>query len=333
MSLDKGTVCQEIAITQMEGFRIGNQQDEEAMTGVTVILFDGENRGGIDISGGGPASRESYLLTPLTNPHALNALVLSGGSAFGLEASCGVMRYLYERKIGYHVANSIVPLVCQSCIFDFSLGSGQVWPDADMGYRACLDAEKNQPQAGNVGAGTGAVVGKVNGIAQGQKAGIGYYALQVGGLQVGAVAVVNAYGDVFDYESGEKLAGMVNKERTAFVSAEEALYQKQLEGISLKKEEGANTTLGVVLTNGAFSQPDMNKIASMARAGLSRCVKPVGTMADGDTVYAFSTGQAEGDINVTGTLAARVLGKAIGRAVTSSFMKEEEFLLKMAKGK
>ena len=321
----------EIPISQIGGFRIGNAQDMEAMTGVTVILFDGENRGGIDVSGGGPAARESHLLDPLTNSHSIHGLVLSGGSAFGLAASTGVMRYLRERGIGYHVVNSVVPLVCQSCIFDFSLGSTDVWPDENMGYAACLDGEKNRPVSGIIGAGTGAAVGKVNGIAQGQKSGIGYYALQVGDLKVGAVAVVNAYGDVYDYDSGEKLAGMVNEGRTGFLSAEDALCRKQLQRTSEETAEGTNTTLGVILTNGAFSQPDMSKIASMARAGLGRCVRPVGTMADGDTTYAFSVGHVESEINIVGTLAARVLGKAIGDAVISSAMAEAEFLEKMVR--
>lgn len=141
-----------IPITHIQGIRFGNAQNEQAMTGVTVVLFDCPNTGGIDISGGGPASRETGLLSPLSNPNSLNALVLSGGSAFGLDASTGVMRYLEEHHMGYHVLNTTIPLVCQSCIFDLGLGDGTTRPDAAMGYAACVDAEGNHPRSGIIGA-------------------------------------------------------------------------------------------------------------------------------------------------------------------------------------
>lgn len=318
---------EEISITDLAGVKIGNAQDEDAMTGVTVFLFDPPSIGGVDVSGGGPASRESQLLSPLTNQVPVNALVLSGGSAFGLDASGGVMRYLEERGKGLPVLGTVVPLVCQSCIFDLGIGSASRRPDGKMGYRACVDAERNQPVSGIAGAGTGATVGKGNGIAQGQKSGIGYYAVQLGELKVGAVAVVNAFGDIYDPRTGQKIAGMLNPERTAFVSCEAALCQSQQAGAS-----GANTTLGAVFTNGAFDQAAMNKIASMARAAFGRCIRPSGTMIDGDTIYAFSVGkQVEADINAVGTLAAAVLSEAIRDAVTSSVMPEAEFLRKIEK--
>lgn len=321
----EGMCWEEISITDLAGVRIGNAQDEDAVTGVTVFLFDPPSIGGVDVSGGGPASRESQLLAPLTNQVPVNALVLSGGSAFGLDASGGVMRYLEERGKGLPVLGTVVPLVCQSCIFDLGIGSASRRPDGEMGYRACVDAERNQPVSGIVGAGTGATVGKGNGIAQGQKSGIGYYAVQLGELKVGAVAVVNAFGDIYDPRTGQKIAGMLNPERTAFVSCEAALCQSQQTGAS-----GANTTLGAVFTNGAFDQAAMNKIASMARAAFGRCIRPSGTMIDGDTIYAFSVGeQMEADINAVGTLAAAVLSEAIRDAVTSAVMPEAEFLRKI----
>lgn len=226
--------------------------------------------------------------------------------------------------MGLPVLNTVIPLVCQSCIFDLGIGNPLIRPDRELGYRACVDAERNCPQSGSVGAGTGATVGKVNGIAQGQKSGIGYYAAQVGALQVGAVAVVNAFGDVLDPRTGRKIAGMLNPERSAFLNAEAELYRSQTAAVP-----GANTTLGAVFTNGAFDQAAMNKIASMARAAFGRCIRPSGTMIDGDTIYAFSVGQVEADINVAGTLAAAVLSEAIRDAVTSSAMPEEEFLSKI----
>lgn len=318
---------EEISITDLAGVKIGNAQDEDAMTGVTVFLFDPPSIGGVDVSGGGPASRESQLLSPLTNQVPVNALVLSGGSAFGLDASGGVMRYLEERGKGLPVLGTVVPLVCQSCIFDLGIGSASRRPDGEMGYRACVDAERNQPVSGIAGAGTGATVGKGNGIAQGQKSGIGYYAVQLGELKVGAVAVVNAFGDIYDPRTGQKIAGMLNPQRTAFVSCEAALCQSQQAAAA-----GANTTLGAVFTNGAFDQAAMNKIAAMARAAFGRCIRPSGTMIDGDTIYAFSVGeQVEADINAVGTLAVAVLSEAIRDAVTSSVMPEEEFLRKIGK--
>lgn len=311
----------QIPITALSGIRFGNAQNEQAMTGVTVVLFDRPNTGGVDVSGGGPASRETGLLHPLCNTNSLNALVFSGGSAFGLDAATGVMRYLEEHDMGYHVLNTVIPLVCQSCIFDLGLGDGAIRPDAAMGYAACVDAEQNHPRSGIVGAGTGASVGKVCGIRQGEKSGIGYAALEVDDLQVGAVAVVNAFGDVFDHQTGEKLAGMRTPDRTAYTNAAQALYAQHT-----PQPAEANTTLGAVFTNAVFSQAEMNKIASMARAAFGRCIDPVGTMIDGDTIYAFSVGDTQADISSVGALAAEALAFAIEDAVRQSQMDEETFL-------
>ena len=184
-----------------------------------------------------------------------------------------------------------------------------------------MDAEGNHPRSGIVGAGTGAAVGKVCGIGQGEKSGIGYAALEVNGLQVGAVAVVNAFGDIFDHQTGQKLAGMRTPDRTAYTSAAQALYEQHE-----PQPTGANTTLGAVFTNVAFSQAEMNKIASMARAAFGRCINPVGTMIDGDTIYAFSLGDLPADISAVGALAAEALAFAIEDAVKSSKMEEEKFL-------
>lgn len=343
---DKNALFREIPITDIGGFRIGNVENYEAMTGMTVILFNGNNAGGICISGGGPASREAALLSPSVNYHPIHALVLSGGSAYGLDASGGVMKYLEEHHIGYQLGNAVIPLVCQSCIFDLPLGSPRLRPDAEMGYLACLDAEQNKtPKSGIYGAGTGATVGKIRGIWQGQKSGIGYFALQTGYLKIGAVAVVNAFGDIYDYHTGEKIAGTMNEERTAFLHTEEALVKRYVNlmpgsfpqnvpgSTASEAETGAhaNTTLGAVFTNAAFHQADMNKIASMAENAYGRCIRPVGTMADGDTVYAFSVGNEKADINLVGSLAATVLSEAILKAVRSASMPDEEYLALLPK--
>lgn len=301
----------EISITEIKGVRVGNAQDREAMTGVTVILFDQGAKVGVDISGGGPASRETPLALPLTADNPVNAIVLSGGSAFGLAASDGVMRYLEERGIGYETGFAKVPLVCQSCIYDLGIGRADVRPDGDMGYRACVDAERNVPAQGSVGGGTGATVGKLYGMARSTKSGLGIYGVSVGKLQMAAVVVVNAVGDIVDPKTGKTVAGLRSEDGKGFADSCRELYR-----LSQRKDLfNSNTTIGAVITNGAFSKAEMNKIASMARSAYSRCIYPVGTMADGDTIYAASTGEVEADLNMAGTLAAQVMAGAILNAV------------------
>lgn len=312
-----------ISIKDMEGFRIGNAQDYNAMTGVTAIVFDKPNVCGIDISGGGPAARESYLFTPLAAQQSVTALLLSGGSAYGLEASCGAMRYLEEHNMGYHLGPMVVPIVPQSCIFDLGFGSSKVRPDIQMGYDACVDAEKNNPVSGNIGGGTGATVGKINGMKRAQKAGIGYAAFQLGDLKVGAVVIVNAFGDIFDYRNGQKVAGAMTADRKSFINMEEEMYRKQY-----IIQEGKNTTIGAVIMNGDFSQQQMSKIAAMTRSALGRSINPVGTGGDGDTVYAISTGGVKSDYNLAGTLCCRALSEAILDACESARMSDEEYLSK-----
>ena len=314
----------EISITDIGGFRIGNAQDYDAMTGVTALIFDKANTAGIDISGGGPAARESFLFTPLAYRQSITALLLSGGSAYGLSAATGAMQYLEEKGMGYRLTDMVIPIVPQSCIFDLSRKT-KVRPDAKMGYAACVDAEKNSlPQSGNVGGGCGATVGKICGLKRAQKCGIGYYAVQVEELKIGAVVIVNALGDIFDFRNGKKIAGAMNEERTSFMDSEEALYAMQSK-IQHKITEGTNTTIGAVITNAAFSQQEMCKIAAMSRSGLARSINPVGTSADGDTVYAVSCGSVKSDCNLVGTLASRVLSMAILDAVSASKMTEDEY--------
>lgn len=310
-----------IDIRDIGGFRIGNAQDYDGMTGVTALVFDRKNVCGIDISGGGPAARESYLFTPLAYQQSVTALLLSGGSAYGLEASCGAMKYLEEHNMGYHLGTMVVPIVPQSCIFDLGFGSHTCRPDISMGYDACADAENNNAVSGNIGGGTGATVGKIRGMRFAQKAGIGYHALQVGDLKVGAVVIVNAFGDVFDYRTGRKVAGTMTEDRKSFADLESELYSRQY-----IIQEGMNTTIGAVITNGNFTQQQMCKIAAMTRSGLARSINPVGTSGDGDTVYAISVGGVDSDPNIAGTLACRVLSEAILDAVESSRMTDEEYL-------
>lgn len=310
-----------IPVADIGGFRIGNAQNFSAMTGVTAIVFDKPNVAGIDISGGGPASRESYLFTPLAYQQSITALLLSGGSAYGLEAACGAMKYLEEHGKGYRLGDIVVPIVPQSCIFDLGIGSPDIRPDIQMGYNACKDAENGGAVSGSFGGGTGATVGKAFGMRRAQKSGIGYCAFSLGEFKVGAAVIVNAFGDIFDCRSGQKIAGALTEDRTSFASSEEALYRP-----SLKMQKGENTTIGAVIMNGNFSQQQMSKIAAMTRAALARSINPVGTSGDGDTMYAVSVGGVQSDPDTAGALACRAVSEAITDAVMSSKMDDEKYL-------
>ncbi len=316
-------LIKEISITEMERLRIGNAQDQEAQTGATVLIFDGGASVGVDISGGGPASRETPLTSPVTADNPINAIVLSGGSAYGLAAADGVMRYLEEHGIGYETGYAKVPLVCQSCIYDLGLGRADVRPDAKMGYAACVDAEQYLSRegseatglCGSLGAGTGATVGKLCGMERATKTGLGVCAFSLGELKIAAIVVLNALGDVFDPESGQKIAGLRAADGVGFSDTCEELYRLTQRTDLFT----GNTTIGAVVTNGKFSKAELTKIASMTRNAYARCIRPVGTLADGDTIYAASVGDVPADINVTGTLAADVMAEAILRAVPAGF--------------
>ncbi len=303
-----------IPVTDIEGLRIGCAQDASAKTGVTVLVFDGGAKVGIDVSGGGPAARETHLADPTTADNPVNAVMLAGGSAFGLAAADGVMRYLEEHGMGYDTGFARVPLVMGSCLYDLAYGSADVRPDASMGYAACLDAEANEPKSGDYGAGCGATVGKICGMERSSNSGLGMYAAQVGELKMAAVVAVNALGDVRDPETGEVLAGLKSADGAGFVDTRSELYK-----IASRTDMfTGNTTIGAVVTNGDFSKAEMSKIASMARNAYARCINPVGTLADGDTIYAASTCKVAADVNVAGTLAADVMARAIVDAVKSA---------------
>lgn len=305
----------EIDLLEVGGFRAGHAQDREAGTGCTVLLFDGCAPAGVDIRGGGPASRETPLLDPLMDAKGIHALLLSGGSAFGLDAAGGVMRYLEERDIGFDTGVTKVPLVCQSCIFDLAVGRPDVRPDAAMAYRACENASREPLANGCVGGGTGACVGKYRGREFAMKTGIGTWAAQVGEIRVGAVVVLNALGDIFDIDTGKQIAGMRTEDGRGLRSSEQALWEDAGQCRSLFT---GNTTIGAVLTNGAFNKAELGKIAAMAHNGYARAIRPVHTTADGDSIYALSVGTQTADLNAVGSLAAYVMGKAISRAVQAA---------------
>lgn len=303
----------EIPITDIESLMIGQAENKEAGTGCTVLICRDGMRAGLDVRGGGPASRESQLLNPLTSAQFLHAVVLSGGSAYGLGAANGVMSYLEEQGIGYDTGVALVPLVAQSDIFDLSVGDARVRPDADMGYEAAKSAfEGPDYQDGNYGAGCGASVGKIAGMDYAMKTGIGSYAVQVGDLKIGAITVLNALGDIYDWKTGEQVAGFLTEDKTGLRSTMEYMSASTE---SKENKFTGNTTLAVVVTNADFSKSQLCKIAGMAHNGLARSINPVHTSADGDSIYAVSVGNVDADQDLVGSLAAEVVSEAVLRSV------------------
>jgi L-aminopeptidase/D-esterase-like protein len=305
----------EIKITDIENIKIGNAQDDVNATGCTVVICEKGAPTGLAVMGGGPASRESELLNPVANADSIHAVLLSGGSAYGLDAAGGVMQYLEEKGIGFDVGLGVVPLVCQSCLFDLTVGSFNIRPDKAMGYKAAENAYIGDFKQGNYGAGTGACIGKLKGMDYAVKTGLGAYAVQIDDLKIGAVVAVNALGDVFDYDSGEVIAAMLNSDKTAFDNSENELYKLYKPNANLFVE---NTTIGALITNGKFNKTQMNKIAKMCHNGYARTIKPVNTTADGDSVYAMSVGDVDANLDMVGTLSALVMGRAIRNAVVNA---------------
>ena len=314
----------EISLNSIKNIRIGHAQDEEHGTGCSVIICDKKAPCGVDVRGGGPASRETELLNPLMSNDGINGLLLSGGSAYGLDAAGGMMKYLEEKGQGVKVGGEIVPIVVGSCIFDLGCASGKVRPDAAMGYAACLDSEKNMERNGNVGAVMGATVGKNHGDKFAMKSGLGCYCLQVGSLQVGAIVVVNAIGDVFEMDSQKQLAGLLNSKKDGMISSEEEMVKL----LQIASKFAFNTSIGAVITNAGLDKAEMNKVAAMASNGLARTIRPVNTSMDGDSIYALSVGKVKSNPDVVGTLAAHVVGKAVNRAVLEA---EEKYGYKAAR--
>ena len=310
----------EITLEQMESISVGQTEDAAGGTGCTVIISRDGMRAGLDVRGGGPAARETQLLDPLTAARAIHAVVLSGGSAFGLGAADGVMDYLEEQGIGYDVGVTRVPLVVQADLFDLTVADKNARPDRKMGYEAARRAlEDPNYKDGCFGAGCGATVGKLCGMETCMKSGIGSYFVQVGELKVGAVVAVNAFGDIFDWKTGEKLAGLLSEDRKSFRSTEE-MMKDRIEAVDNKFAEGLgkNTTIGAVITNADLEKPQLCKVAGVAHDGFARSIRPVHTTVDGDSIFAVSVGDVDADQDVVGTLAAEVMSEAIKRAVLSA---------------
>jgi L-aminopeptidase/D-esterase-like protein len=312
---EEGEKMQEIEFRQIEGIKLGHAQDLEAATGCTVIISEEGATAGVDVRGGAPGTRETDLLNPMNMVQKIHAVLLAGGSAFGLDAASGVMQFLEERGIGFDVQVAKVPLVCGAVLFDLALGDSRVRPDGAMGYRACRAAYDGDSGQGNTGAGAGAAVGKIFGMSRAMKSGLGTFAVQAGDLKIGAVVAVNALGDIIDPETGERLAGTLNEDLTRLADTEESLIN------SCSKDKDffrGNTTIGVVVSNAALTKDQASKMASMAHDGYARSIRPAHTMFDGDTIFAMATGRIEADFTLAGLLAARVVERAVVAAVKNA---------------
>jgi L-aminopeptidase/D-esterase-like protein len=311
------------AITDVPGIEVGHATDLEALTGCTAILCRAGAVCGVDVRGGGPGTRETDLLDPVNLVQQVHAVLLSGGSAFGLDAAGGVMRYLEEQGIGYDIGVARVPIVPAAILLDLGLGSSTVRPDAEMGYRAASAASAGPVAEGNVGAGTGATSGKFLGMANAMKTGLGTVSLELGGgVIVGALAAVNPVGNVIDPHTGEIIAGTraaaseaetrLPKSEKYFADIVELMKQYTTQG--LRRPPRSNTVLGVVATNARLDKAGATKVAQMAHDGLARTVYPAHTQRDGDTIFALSTGDISADASIVGAFAADAMAGAILRA-------------------
>ncbi len=300
-------------LTAIAGIRVGHAHNLGGPTGCTVILCPPETVGGVDQRGGAPGTRETDLLRPLHRVEFVNAILLAGGSAYGLDAASGVMRFLEEHGIGHDVGIGVVPIVPAAILFDLDLGDPAIRPDSAMGYAACTSASANPVVEGCVGAGAGAQVGRLMGPDFACKSGIGSAVIDLGdGLLVGALIAVNAIGDVID-ERGVILAGTRQPpDGDSFAGALHIL--PALARVDIPHRN--NTVIGVVATNAQLTKEEANKVAQMAQDGLAHAVRPAHTMLDGDTIFALATGTAgRANVSVVGAFAAEVTAQAIRRAV------------------
>jgi len=297
------------------GVRVGHHTLSERPTGCTVILVESGAVGGVDVRGGAPGTRETDALDPVNSVSVVHAIVLSGGSAFGLDASSGVMRYLEERGVGFETGVARVPIVAQAILFDLGVGGDpSIRPDAQCGYDAARDAAEGTIVEGSVGAGAGATVGKLRGMERAMKGGIGAASVTLeNGLTVAAIVAVNALGDVVDPATGQVVAGVRTEDGTGLADVRALLLGHEAQ----PDQSGRNTTIGVVITNAKLTKSQITKVAQMSQDGLARAVVPSHTPWDGDTMFGLASGGFEGDADVliVGALAAEVTSEAILRAV------------------
>ncbi|RKU09890.1 peptidase S58 [Candidatus Poribacteria bacterium] len=316
-------------ITAINGIKVGHATNEKARTGCTVILCESGAVAGVDVRGSAPGTRETDAIRPGGLVEKVHAVLLTGGSAFGLDAAGGVMQFLEERGVGFPAGPVRVPIVPSAVIFDLGVGDPQVRPDREMGYRACVNSTNDQVPMGQIGAGTGATVGKGPGL-QPSNGGVGSacHALK-SGLIVGAIVVVNAVGNIVDPETGKIVAGAKHPETGEFVDIVKRLSQQVAlnpDFIGGERDPfqpvNTNTTIGVVGTNAALSPTEITKVAQIAHNGLARTIRPVHTMSDGDTIFALSIGTQDTPVNIVGVIAAEVMAEAVCRAVKHRMVRD-----------
>jgi L-aminopeptidase/D-esterase-like protein len=307
------------SITAVRGIEVGHYSDPRRPTGCSVVIARDGAVGGVDVRGAAPGTRETDLLDPSSLVNVVHAVLLSGGSAWGLDAACGVMRWLEENGIGLDVGNApgqCVPIVPAAVLFDLHVGDARVRPNADAGYAACQAASMQSPAQGNVGAGAGAVVGKLFGMARAMKGGIGSAAVCVDGVTVGALIAVNALGDVVDPASGTPIAGALDGDRKALCNTVAALLAGEAPLLGLS---GTNTTIGVIATDAPLTKAQAKRLAGAGHDGLARAVRPVHTMSDGDTLFALATGQTRAaDFNLLCVMAGEAVARACVNAVRAA---------------
>jgi L-aminopeptidase/D-esterase-like protein len=305
-------------ITDVEGVKVGHYTETGRPTGCTVLIFERGATAGVDVRGAAPGTRETDLLNPVNTVQQVQAITLAGGSAFGLDAASGVMRYLDEHKLGFHMGSIVVPIVPAAILYDLSVGDSKIRPTAESGYKACKAATAGKVEEGNVGAGAGATIGKMFGMKSAMKSGLGTASIRVGktGVVVAALVVVNAVGDVMDPKTGKIIAGARKPDGSGFMDS----MQQIREGYNVKLQVAANTTLGVVATNVALDKTQMTKVAQMAQDGFARTISPSHTLGDGDTIFAVATGASgvRADHGSIGALAADVMAEAVLRAIKNA---------------
>jgi L-aminopeptidase/D-esterase-like protein len=305
------------AITDVAGIEVGHFTDTRRPTGCSVVIARAGAVAGVDVRGAAPGTRETDLLSPANLVQQVHAITLAGGSAWGLDAASGVMRWLEENNIGLATGYGLVPIVPAAVIFDLGVGDASIRPDAQAGYQACVAARGTAPAQGNVGAGAGALVGKLFGMARAMKGGVGTASLTVDGMTVGALVVCNAVGDVFDPATGRVIAGARTRDGAGLLGARDAILQGQLPQAILA---GANTTIGVIATDAVLTKPQAQRLAQVAHDGLARAINPVHTQFDGDTLFALGTGHSGKNANMLllATLAAEVTARATVNAVRAA---------------
>ncbi|PHM20632.1 MAG: peptidase S58 [Curvibacter sp. PD_MW3] len=302
------------SLTDVAGIEVGHFTETRRPTGCSVVITRDGAVAGVDVRGAAPGTRETDLLQPSNLVDKVHAITLSGGSAWGLDTASGVMRWLEDKHIGLNTGYGLVPIVPAAVVFDLGVGDARIRPDAQAGYQACLAASRQPPAQGNVGAGTGALVGKLFGMPRAMKGGIGTASLCVEGITVAALIVCNAVGDVIDPTTGQVMAGARTPDGKALLGSRDAMVKGELPQNLLA---GTNTTIGVVATDAVLTKPQALRLAQVSHDGLARAINPVHTMLDGDTLFALATGQSGkgASMLLLATLAAEVTARAVVNAV------------------